>query len=396
MREFLTIGLPLLVVAVMIFDLRGWQRFLRRYHQLNHEGRLEELEEVLLQEMRTIRPFIRPVMRFKFPGGLENFYSNQLFLTGRTAEALERAEKGAQKAGLHKRLLPDALNLQVLCLTELGRYDEARAVAARSRSVGSPHGADVVESRIALMLGRLDEAIEIGTRAAADRRGYVGRCTASVALNCKGNAEGALALLQENPPGIWVHYTDRQLKALERTSSGRELLDLHQKQWSGVLEPLRFLYAGLVYAELKDLDALRFALDKAGASMGGLPAVRAMHKMLELLLHAGRGDKPEAERCLKEGRELLNGLTTRATKAEFHRSAGRAFLALGRAADAVPEFEAALAGSVHPLEKHINRFWLARAQDARGDKAKAAELFQSVAADGIASKYAAEAALFRP
>src|SRR6185295_8777638 len=245
---------------------------------------------------------------------------------------------------------------------------------------------------IALFLGRFDEAIELGSRAAADRRGYVGRCIASAALNCKGNPQAALAMLQESPPGVWVHYTEGNLKTLERTGTGRELLDLHQKQWAGVVEPLRFLYAATIYAELKELDSLRYALDRAGASMGGHPAVRSMHKRLEMLLAAGLGDGEGADRTLAETKRILDGPTTRASKVDFHRTAGRALFALGRTADAVREFDAALQISVQPLEKHINRFWLARANDARGEKAKAAELFRSVTADGIASKYAAEAA----
>lgn len=396
-RDLLYVWVPTLIaIAVILVDSWTWRHFMRQYHRLGHEGRFEALETLLLSELRTIRPFVGVWLWFKGPGTLNLFLGNLQFMTGRTEEALEMCRGAERKAGKHAKSLSDALALQSLCLTELGHYDEARALAARVRGIGVSPAGDVAESRIALLLGRFDEAIELGTRAAADRRGYVGRCHASVALNCRGNPQGALALLQENPPGVWVHYTDKVLKKLERTSSGRELLDLHQKQWSGVVEPLRFLYAALVYAELRDLDALRFALDKAGAAMGGHPAVRSMHKSLELLYHAGRGDAAEADRCLREGREILDRPTTRGLQSEFHRAAGRALLALNRVAPAMTEFEAALQTSVHPLEKHINRFWLARAHDARGERAKAAELFASVAADGIPSKYAAEAALVRP
>ncbi len=395
-REWIVWGPTVLLATIVVVDLFTWQRFLRRYHQLNHEGRLEAIETLLLSELGTLRPFIRPVMAFKFPGGLQIFLCSVLYQLGRPEEALEAAQRAERKAGRHPRIAPEALHFQAICLMELGRYDEARAAAARIRSLGTWPGADVGEATLSLLLGRFDEAIEFGKKAAADRRGYVGRCMASSALNCKGDPQAALAILQEQPPDVTAHYAEKSLKTMQRSSMGRELLGLHQKQWAGVLEPLRFLYAAAVYAELKELDSLRYVLDQAGASMGGNPSVRSMHKRLDMLYHAGRGDVDETERCLAEGRQMLNGSTPRSTQAEFHRAAGRAFLALGRATQAVPEFEKALELSLHPLEKHINRFWLARAQDARGEKGKAAELFRAVVADGIPSKYAAEAALFRP
>lgn len=386
----------LAVALIIIVDTKTWSRFLRLYRELTHEGRLDAADALIERQRWIPRPFVGLVLWFKSPGSLDRLQSHVQFQAGRIDEALVVAGRAIKKAGRNHQALAESLNLQSLCLMELVRYDDARAAIAKGREAGGAVGADVMESRLALLTGNLDEAVRLGTRAAEDSRGYIGRTLASVALNCKGNPQGALALLQENPPGIWVHYQESALKKLERSSAGRELIDQHQKEWSGVLEPMRFLYAGLIYAELKDLDSLRFVLDKAGASMGGLPVVRAMHKSLEVLLCAGLGRVEETERCLREGLAILDGPILRASKGEFHRSAGRAQLALGRAKAAVAEFEAALQLSLHPLEKHINRFWLARANDALGDREKAAELFRLVAADGIPSKYAAEANLFRP
>jgi hypothetical protein len=60
---------------------------------------------------------------------------------------------------------------------------------------------------------------------------------------------------------------------------------------------------------------------------------------------------------------------------------------MGRAAAAVAALEKALQSTRHPMEQHICRFWLARAYEAAGDGAKAAENDRAVAADGIVSKF---------
>ena len=397
MRAFtdpaLDVWLAVAVAGILVFiDLRGWQRFLRRHRQLLHEGRLQEAEAFLRRERRKVRLFVRPLMAIGFPGGLEIFSAQVYHQMGRLEEGLDMARKGALRARSHPKLLGDALNLQVLCLADLGHYDDARGLAARSRSLGRTEGADVADARTLLVQGRLDEASECGLRAAVHPRGHLGRVIASQALHCKGESRAALELLLDRPPDVRVHYAEESLRRIERSGSARSLLELHQKLWAGIVEPLRFLNAAIIYSDLGDLPALRFSLDQAAGTMGGHPGLRSMHRMLEASLFAQEGDGPAAERCLQEGREILAGPTTRGQKADFLRWAGRTLTRLGRWDAAQAELDAAMAIAIHPLEKHTTRFWMARLCEARGAGEKAAELYRSVAADGIPSRYAAEAA----
>src|SRR5262249_3023267 len=158
------------------------------------------------------------------------------------------------------------------------------------------------------------------------------------------------------------------LSKLERTSSGRALLEAHQKQWAGVVEPLRYIQAAIIYLDLKDADALRFALDRAAETMGGHPGLKVLHRVLEACSSAEAGKSDDAERRLKQGREILEGPIGRIWNCDFGRFAGRAYIALGRADAAIAALEEALRLSVHPFEKHGTRFWLAKAHELKGDK----------------------------
>src|SRR5262249_53332897 len=146
-----------------------------------------------------------------------------------------------------------------------------------------------------------------GLAGAKQPRGDTGRGLAAMALHCKGDSKAAQEAILEAPLDVRVHYQPETLSKLERTSSGRALLEAHQKQWAGVVEPLRYIQAAIIYLDLKDADALRFALDRAAETMGGHPGLKVLHRVLEACSSAEAGKSDDAERRLKQGREILEG-----------------------------------------------------------------------------------------
>src|SRR6185436_1769876 len=104
-------------------------------------------------------------------------------------------------------------------------------------------------------------------------------------------------------------------------------------------------------------------------------------------LCAMTGDGAAADGWLLKGADVLQTHPRRASAISYQRYAGRAYLMLGRKDAAVEALERALQLADHPMERHVGRYWLARAYEARGDKDKAAELDRLVREDGIVSRY---------
>jgi tetratricopeptide (TPR) repeat protein len=394
---FWALWIPAVLCLLWFFlDCKAWVRFVKRHHLLNHEGRWDDLEALHQKELRAFRPFVRLLIRFKSPGGLEVLIAGLLYQKGRAEEALRSAESAAAKSRGHATNHSEALSLQALSLLELGRYEELRDVAARIRSLGVTHVADFNEALLCLFLGRLDPALSLAQQVIRHPKGDLGRGLLSAILLSKGDHAAALETLLDPPRPVSAYYSPENLRKLERSSDGRAMVEAHQKQWAGVAEPLRFLQAGYLYLDLGDVEGLRFTLEKAGGVLGGNPTLNIIHRELNACLCASTGDAAGAERWLQQGAELLKTHPRRLSQMEFRRFGGRANLLLGRPAAALADFEASLELTRHPMEKHIARYWLARAQEAKGNKEKAAELYRAVVADGIASKYSVEAAKASP
>jgi hypothetical protein len=68
-------------------------------------------------------------------------------------------------------------------------------------------------------------------------------------------------------------------------------------------------------------------------------------------------------------------------------------LYLGRLGEALNELTDAQRFALHPVEKHVTAYWIARTHEASGDRPKAMPYYEVVAADTIPSwmrKHAAE------
>lgn len=387
MNLFWWIWTPLVALGLwIIVDFKAWTRFVQRNHRLDHEGKWDELDALIRKELHAFRPWVRLMLHFKAPGVLEGIAAGFYFECGRTEDSLRFAQASFRKARLGGPFTADILKLQALCLTELARYDEAREVVARLRSIGAASSADHAESFLCLNLGRLDEAIPLAERARQDPK-----VQAHGVIWCshlyKGNHRQAVEVLLDPPKDVTSLYSAEQLHQLAKTGDGREMLESHRALWAGVMEPLRFLQAAYVYLDVRNAQELGFALDKAASVMGGSPALRTIYAELRACHCALEGDRAGVDRRLGEARELLTTFSKRTVELDFHRYSGRANLILGRDDAAVEAFEASLKLARHPMEKHAARYWLARGYEATGRREKAAELDREVAADGIASKF---------
>jgi len=382
---YLALGLWLVWFVV---DCKGWSRFLRRCRQLDHEGKWEELEAHFRSEFNAFRPWVRLFLRFKSPSSLDGLAAAFFFQRGLTEESLRFAESAVAKAVGRPRVLVEHLRLQAAALTELARYDEARETIHRIRALDDDPVADHVESLLCLSLGRLDDAIGLADRARKHPKGELARHFASTARLLRGEDAAALEAVLEPARDVVDQYPAETLARMSRTREGRALIEGHRVQYAGVVEPLRFLQAGYVYLDQSNAGELGYLLEKASAVMGGNPSLKVMHAQLSACHCALIGDVAGADRRLREGAKILETHRRRGSVMEFHRFAGRAHLLLGRADAAVAELERSRTFCVHPLEKHLGGYWLAKAYEAKGESGKAAELLRTIASDGIVSKYA--------
>jgi len=368
-------------------DCRLWVRFVHRSHQLDHEGKWEELEALIRKELAACRPWIRLNIHFRSPGAREGMAALCLFQRGKIEESLRFAEIGVRKSQRKPRTHADLLRLQALALAGLLRYDECRDVIGRIRNTGETAIADHVESLLCLYQGRLDDALVLAERARRDPRADVARHISSLVHLHQGSYGSAIEVLLEPARDVTSLYRADQLSALERTRDGRSMLEGHRRTWAGVVEPLRYLLAGYVYLEQDNPTELRFTMEKAAEVMSGNPSLRVIEAELNACLCAMTGDGAGADGWLRKGADVLQTHPRRASAIDFHRYAGRACLMLGRKDAAVEALERSLQLADQPMEKHVGRYWLARAYEARGDRGKAAELDRLLREDGIASKW---------
>jgi len=370
-----------------LVDCRLWVRFVHRRQKLEQEGKWEELEALIRRELRAFRPWIRLNIHFKSPGALEAIAALCLFQRGKLEESLRFAEAGALKSRRKPRTHADLLKLQALALAGLQRYDEASEVVGRIRQTGEAAVGDHVESLLCLYLGRLDRALSLAESARREPRADVARHVSSLVHLHRGAYGPAVEVLLDPPRDVTSLYRAEDLATLERTRDGRSMLEAHRKTWTGIVEPLRYLLAGYAYLDQDNPTELRFTLEKAAAVMSGNPSLRIIEAELNACLCAMTGDGAAADGWLLKGADVLQTHPRRASAISYQRYAGRAYLMLGRKDAAVEALERALQLADHPMERHVGRYWLARAYEARGDKDKAAELDRLVREDGIVSRY---------
>jgi tetratricopeptide (TPR) repeat protein len=409
----LVINLIAICVAVAAVALVIWRRLDMRFilklsqrkAQLSIEGRWRELGQYFETTPKIRRPFVWLHYHYRFPGSFTVQHALFLYKLGHLDEALSKADLAIQEAsGEHpifwffrpRRDLKtkcNALRARALALNALGKADEARETAERLKKLtGRP---ETIMALIEYNSGHLDEALAEAAAIPAESTRYdVAQNIIALVYRMKGEFQQAIQTLSREPRDVTKFYKAADLETMRASTEGAKLLELRQKKHAGVFQPSRFLQLSEVYLNLEDFKNADLALDRAEKSLGSEPGIQASYCRLRACSFAGQGKAVEAENYLDRLRAIATERPKRSLVSEAHSAAGKSYFYLHRFTDALTELSEAQNLALHPIEKHVTAYWIARTHEAAGDRDKAIPFYQAVASDSIPSwmrKKAAEA-----
>jgi len=392
--------------AWFALDMRHILKLGQRKNQLSIEGRWKDLEEHYKRASRTLRPFVWLYRRLLLPGTVPAQYALFLHTQGRPDEALVKVDEALRLIEGKPRILQpiyrsatfkilcSCLRARILILTGMGRYDEARETAAqlqrRTGPVGRPNAALF---QVEYYCGHLDEALALAEAVPIEDSHYdAARGIVALAHSMKGEFDQAVQALSYEPSDISKFYSRAGLEIMKGSSVSSKLLELQRKKHAGVFQPARLLFLANIYLAREDFENADRMLDQAEKLLGPQPGVQSSYCRYRAHSAAAQGKTAEAERYIERLRTLVQQLPKRSLLREAHYSTGRSYMYLKRFSDALAEFEAAERFGLHPVEKHITAYWLARAHEAAGTPNKAIQYYQAVVADTIPSRLRTQAA----
>ena len=400
--------ITVVVLSWFAWDMRSILKAGQRKNQLSIEGRWKDLEAFYEQSAKPHRPFVWLYRNYLLPGGVAVQHGLFLFKQGRLEEALVKVDLGIRQIegkplifrpcyrSVTFKTRGHALNARLLILTGLGRYDEARAVAAQWLQLKG--GNDCPNAPLALLeykCGNLDEAL---TQAQAvppgDSQYDTMRSVTALVHSAKGEFDEAIQALGYEPSDIKVFYSPAGFKTMHESPEGVKLVELQRRKHAGVFQPARLLRLAIVYLAKEEYENAQRVLDQAEKLLGPEPAIQSTYCQARACSLAALGKAAEAEAYIERMRAIVQQTPKRGLIYETHYATGRSYLFLGRPGDALVELMAAQGFVLHPVEKHFTNYWIARALEAAGDPQRAVPYYQIVAADPIASwmrKGAAEA-----
>jgi len=403
----LDVVVPLSIAVWVLVDVQLSQRRQRQRMQLRLAGKWDELDahyQRALRSHRLILPFL--MRKYVIPGNLEAGYAAFLHQRGRFESALEFTDRAIALArkprwrlkslfGMQPstKTLPAALNLRVLTLTSLGRYDEARATAAELRTMlPSGHRKNSADCLTELQSGNLDQALNLAYETLSHNiQDGIARLVASGAYSLRGDFSPAANILYYEPGDVTEHYSPADLAIALKDRQSVKFIALQRQYAATIHEPIRLLTLADVYIEQGTFDDATRALDAAEKLLGPNPVIRCSYHRRRALCAAASGDTQRAEQHLREARSILQQHPTRSTQWETHMAAGRCHLALQAIEKATAEFQSALGHVLHPIEKHVTNYWLGRAAEAARHRADAIRHYQNAVADGIETRMRQEA-----
>jgi tetratricopeptide (TPR) repeat protein len=401
------VALPI-VVGLLWFslDMRSLLESGKRKHQLSIDGKWKELDAYFVRAERTCRPFAWLHQRYLSPGNIETQYASFLFKQGRFEEALAKVDQAIRRnknkpaifrsfhAGVTAVTLRGALRIRMLVLTSLGRYDESRAMASELDQLTAPrHLPNASLALLNLYCGRLDEAIAEAQVAAPEDSQYDSmRGVLANAYCYKGEFQKALESLSYQPADAFKFYSKEGLETLTQTPVGVELIALKRKKLARIYPPAQWLKRAHVYLAMEDFEKAGEALDEAAKSLGPEPGLQFSYARYRAHSFAGQRKSKETEEYIERMRVIARESPKRSTTCQCHYSTGRAYFYLGRHNDALAELMEAQRNALHPIEKHVNAFWIAKTHEALGRTADARPFYQQVATDTIPSRYREQAA----
>lgn len=393
----------LVVTAVLLAwfaaDMRSILKSGQRKNQLSIEGRWQELDQHFERTSRPGRPFVWLHQKYLLPGTVAVQHALFLHNQGRFEEALAKADQAIRQVenkprffkGLHRaatlKSLWGAYSARKLTLTGLGRYDEARKVAARLQQLaGAGCPQNTALAVLEFSCGHLDAALEVAQAMLPKDPQYDPMCViAALAHGMKGDFDQAVQTLLYEPGDMTKFYSPAGLEAVRRVPEGPKLIELQNKKLAGVFQPARLLVLANVYLVQEDLENASRVIDQAEKKLGPEPGIQASYCRYRACCLAAQGKATEAEHHLERMRAIVKQLPKRSLIWETHFTAARSYLYLGRPGDALAELIEAQRLVLHPIEKHVTAYWIAQAHVAAGSPHEAIPYYQNVAADAIPS-----------
>lgn len=390
--------ITLVVSAWLLSDMNYIHRWKQQKVRLELDGKWDDLETHFQRRLKTRRLFARLFQRFAVPGNLEASYALYLHNRGRSEAALETAERAIVLAQHQpsflkstfgrpaRKTLQSAMHTRVLVLNGLGRYEEARATSAEMRALpgGKTHATACLTE---LHAGHLDEALILACETLShDPKDGTARLVASSVFCYRREFAEAINILIYEPKDFTEHYSRKDLALALRNRESATFIALKRKHSATIHQPIWLLSAARVYIDQGDLDEAIQALDMTEPLLGANPVIRCAYHRYRALCAATKGDIQQTEQHLAEARSITQSLPKRDTQWETSVAAGRCYLTLRLTDKATLELQEAQRHALHPIEKHVTNYWLARTADAAKRRSEARRHYQDVVADNIPTR----------
>lgn len=386
------------LAIIFFWDIFHIHRNVARATQLREQMAWPQLRQLHERRQRTWRPVYRIIRWWFTPGGVESEYAADLFAMGDIEGALAMAQRGVQRSRRKPRIRAMALDLQLLALLSLGRYEDARIgieanladAEVRERCLLQEGRMHLYEGRIAQALTPLMEVIEHSRDAGANEA----RTAASTCHWLMGQFDQALAILDGDLVDGARLFDEKTMKLLLRTATGRKTLAATRKRYAAAVVPSRAHHRARVHLTCNRIDEAAAALKLA--EPWAMPEsahgwVRHEHLGYRAMLAAAQGHAEEAAQWLAKMREIEGKIPARLLRCAGDIFEGWKAMKLSQWDVAIAAFESALVHVTHPIDAHQATYCLALAAQGAGDGARARQAFERVIADGFDTRLRREA-----
>jgi tetratricopeptide (TPR) repeat protein len=389
-----------------IADMSFAQKWQLKRAALGAQDKSRELDGHFQSRLKCRRPMLLLFQRFVVPGLIEADYALHVSKQGEHERALRLAQKASRKAARRVTTHLAVLPAEAMILSWLGRYEEARQVvqlgrnllASRSTELAKDPGRSnltgniiLQDAMIEMYLGHLDAALKLGIEAGAATVSDPARTVISAVLTAMGRFKEALDALAYEPSRFYKFLNPSAMDLLENDKLFQETARQIDEQISGVFGPAAELGKASIYLEAGDAEKLGLALDQVQKKLKSHRVMEHIYVRTRACWHAMKGDVAGVEADLARVRDLAaENPASRSAKYETHLASGRAFLLLGQSERAIGEFKSANQLALHPLEKHVSTYWLARGNEGM-DNTTATIQFRTVIADGFGTWMEADA-----
>lgn len=382
------------------FWIRADVRYLRRsdlrVRELDRQGRWAELRLLADEDYRTPRLWVRVVRR---NGVADLVYAHALNRLGYHEEALHHANLAFAQVGSRPQKR-SALAARMGALYGLARHQEALAtLTLLDAAGGGPVELRGPAMASALYAGRFDIALALADEAMARDAGAAGpRTFGAHALMFQGDFGAALRRLvyHWSRTGPYDPEFERRLPPPERLDPEYLARRDRDFRWiATVAGAVQKLTVARVLVEAGDPAGANVALAECAEAAADVSETRIAHAFLATRVAALSGDRDGTHMRVERMRLVVGDHPARSYRWEADCVAGIALAGPGATdeerREGIALLRQAARTALHPLEKHVANFHLARAHVARGDQMAAQAVWRMLLDDGLQSHMRAEA-----